>query len=169
MSESDSCVMAASRMTARPALAGCSYAPFPRLLWPCIARRQFSQHTGSTDHWLHASLCREGLRISRLVAARAEPANEEYDPEYDALERMDKAIKSCEQELLGIRTGTPSTDLPNNSEMQLMHMRRPLTMMMRSHSHAQALERPFQSPYCIYSPSYDWLGVHGGSGKRASL
>ena len=39
------------------------------------------------------------------MIARAEPEGEEYEPADDAMERMEKSVTSCEQELLGIRTG----------------------------------------------------------------
>jgi hypothetical protein len=44
-------------------------------------------------------------RRAQCLVARATDEDEEYDPEFDAMERMDKSITACEKELQGIRAG----------------------------------------------------------------
>lgn len=74
------------------------------------------------------------------MIVRAEHEGDAYEPADDAMERMEKSVTSCEQELLGIRTGASadalgrafasSTALNKLATLQALHWlrtRTPLT------------------------------------------
>lgn len=57
--------------------------------------------------WQTVSKCeRQARASSATVRAKNEPVVEDYDPEMDCEERMDKSVSSCQTELAGFRTGT---------------------------------------------------------------
>jgi hypothetical protein len=54
---------------------------------------------------MHSSnLSLRGSRTLRL-AAYATDGDDEYEPDLDAMERMEKSLLACEEELIGIRAG----------------------------------------------------------------
>jgi hypothetical protein len=73
----------------------------------CCASRNVSVHArihrGSVLLWQQAPKLRSARTLSLI--ARAAEDEEEYDPEFDAMERMDKSLVACEKELSGIRAG----------------------------------------------------------------
>jgi hypothetical protein len=50
-------------------------------------------------------LRRHGEAKRIVTLAFAVEADGEYDPEMDAMDRMEKSVNACESELMGIRTG----------------------------------------------------------------
>ena len=69
----------------------------------CCAQARIQVHT--TRHAWPTS--KPALRGSRKIhlAAQATSEEEEYEPDMDCMERMDKSLQACEKELIGIRAG----------------------------------------------------------------
>lgn len=66
-------------------------------------------HRNAAHVWQRTPTLRSTWSVS--LAARAAEDEEEYEPEMDAMERMDKSLVACEKELVSIRAGEPLASL----------------------------------------------------------
>lgn len=71
---------------------------------PCCAHACMQPASGPRAQAWPAVLSLRGHRALSIVA-RATSDDEEYEPDIDCMERMEKSLQACEKELIGIRAG----------------------------------------------------------------